>query len=62
MLQIDHAALEQQIAERKAREEEQCRRDKELEQKHFHYAQMALLFEKKINEVSNVYDFIFTVN
>lgn len=62
ILQIDHAALEQQIAERKAKEEEQRRKDEAFEKQHIRDAQMALLFEKKIDEVRNLSDFAFTVN
>jgi hypothetical protein len=44
--------LEQQIVKQKAREEQHRKRDEAFEEQYIHDAKMALLFEKKVNEVS----------
>jgi hypothetical protein len=50
-LQVDLAALERQIAERKAQEEEQHKRDETFDKKRICDANIALLLEKRTEEV-----------
>ncbi|XP_021918477.1 RIB43A-like with coiled-coils protein 1 [Zootermopsis nevadensis] len=50
LIGIDLAALEQQITEQKANEEEQHRKDESFEEQCIRDAKMALLFEKKFEE------------
>lgn len=51
ILQVDCAALEQQIAEQKAWKQEQHRKDRAFDEQRIHNAQIALLLEQKIEEV-----------
>lgn len=51
LLQIDQAALTQQIEEKKAREEEQRKIDKAFDEQCIYGAKLALFLENKIEEV-----------
>ena len=51
ILQVDCAALEQQIAEQKAWKQEQSRKDEAFDEQRIREAKTALLLEQKIEEV-----------